>query len=385
MQSKITGLLSSVRLTFCSKYGNVHRQLRALVILDDLVQNAGPSFQRTFADEMLLERLRILVTDPVTDVEVREKCQALYRQWAFSYKNTPGMEGVASLYKQLPQRKRPRNAQDSKAVRETERMDDDEEEAHQRKASIAAEQSAVAGRRRSSVAESHSASSSIQFAPTSSSSQRGGGTAVPASHQKGPKERRGSKSKIRPFNFEKERPQINHVISMANIESTGLINTLKHMDKEKERVSDNAEAKRRFETCKQLRKQTFRYCNFVTDESYLATLLNANDQLMEVLMLYEQLDRAFDYDSDSEDYGDDAPSAAPPPPQQRMAGLSIREPAPPSMPPRPVFREPLPAASLVKDERKAKAREEQEEDEDDPFADRNAIPTPRFERGGMTW
>ena len=33
------------------KYGNVHRQLRALTILDGLIQNAGPRFQRAFADE----------------------------------------------------------------------------------------------------------------------------------------------------------------------------------------------------------------------------------------------------------------------------------------------------------------------------------------------
>lgn len=29
------------------KYGNVHRQIRALVLLDGLIQNAGTRFQRT--------------------------------------------------------------------------------------------------------------------------------------------------------------------------------------------------------------------------------------------------------------------------------------------------------------------------------------------------
>ena len=33
-----------------SKYGNMHRQLRALTILDALISNAGTRFQRTFAD-----------------------------------------------------------------------------------------------------------------------------------------------------------------------------------------------------------------------------------------------------------------------------------------------------------------------------------------------
>src|SRR5207342_542145 len=40
------------------KYGDTHRQLRALTLLDGLIQNAGPHFQRAFADEPLLERLR---------------------------------------------------------------------------------------------------------------------------------------------------------------------------------------------------------------------------------------------------------------------------------------------------------------------------------------
>lgn len=81
------------------KYGNAHRQLRALVILDGLIQNAGDRFQRSFADEMLLERLRVCGTSDVTDPDVRKKCSELFRNWANDYKTTPGMERVARLYK----------------------------------------------------------------------------------------------------------------------------------------------------------------------------------------------------------------------------------------------------------------------------------------------
>ncbi|KAJ6781168.1 hypothetical protein PWT90_10939 [Aphanocladium album] len=49
------------------KYGNVHRQVRALVLLDGLIQNAGPRFQRTFADEPLLERLRVCGSSELSD------------------------------------------------------------------------------------------------------------------------------------------------------------------------------------------------------------------------------------------------------------------------------------------------------------------------------
>ena len=82
-----------------SKYGNSHRQIRALVILDGLIQNAGGRFQRTFADEPLLERLRLLPRDEVVDEQVRQKCRVLFIQWANGYKNTPGLERIANLYK----------------------------------------------------------------------------------------------------------------------------------------------------------------------------------------------------------------------------------------------------------------------------------------------
>jgi hypothetical protein len=81
------------------KYGNNHRQIRALTILDGLIQNAGARFQRTFADEMLLERLRICGTSDLTDPLVRDKCKELFRSWAAEYKNVRGLEQIASLYK----------------------------------------------------------------------------------------------------------------------------------------------------------------------------------------------------------------------------------------------------------------------------------------------
>lgn len=81
------------------KYGNIHRQLRALTLLDGLIQNAGSRFQRTFADEMLLERLRVCGTADLSDPLVRDKCKVLFRQWAVEYKNVRGLEQIAALYK----------------------------------------------------------------------------------------------------------------------------------------------------------------------------------------------------------------------------------------------------------------------------------------------
>lgn len=45
------------------KYGNVHRQIRALVILRALTDNAGKGFQMNWANSQLLERLQMMATD----------------------------------------------------------------------------------------------------------------------------------------------------------------------------------------------------------------------------------------------------------------------------------------------------------------------------------
>lgn len=368
-----------------------------------MIQNAGSGFQKQFADEPLLERLRYIATDPLADDEVKAKCNSLYRQWAVSYKNTAGMQHVATLYKQLPQRKKAPNKEQSKVLRETERPDDEDEDDHPRRTSLSTGSSsqadaaaALAERRKSSSAQYHSAAGQLSFAPAGYQPSPGSAVFPEPLTSKPKKDKKGNKAhKARPFNFEKERPQITQTITTANIEATGLLNAMKHIDRDKERVSANATVKKRFETCKALRRQTFRYCSLVTEESYLGTLLNANDQLSDALILYEQLDRSFDYDSDSEDYDD--PDAMPrkgsalasPSTQQRFAGLSLSD--EPQMPQRPTkdfnptftFNPPENRKGKAKDE--AKDDEVDEEDEDDPFADRNAVNTPRIEKDEISW
>lgn len=99
------------------KYGNAHRQIRALVILDALIQNAGSRFQKAFADEPLLERLRILARDETVDADVRKRVNLLFRQWAVAYKGTTGLERIAALHKELPRRSKPQ-PQQSRIIRE---------------------------------------------------------------------------------------------------------------------------------------------------------------------------------------------------------------------------------------------------------------------------
>ena len=95
--------------------------------MDALIQNAGSRFQKAFADEPLLERLRILARDDTVDAEVRQKANVLFRGWAVAYKGTPGLERIAALHKELPRTKRPQpqqsrivRQQDAEAARERE-------------------------------------------------------------------------------------------------------------------------------------------------------------------------------------------------------------------------------------------------------------------------
>lgn len=85
------------------KYGTPHRQLRALEVLDSLVQNAGRSsrFEQLFDNDALLERLRICATSNLSDPAVKAKCKQLFLNWSVNYKDVNGMQELRTLYKVL--------------------------------------------------------------------------------------------------------------------------------------------------------------------------------------------------------------------------------------------------------------------------------------------
>ncbi|KAI9672986.1 MAG: putative actin patch assembly and actin polymerization protein [Caeruleum heppii] len=357
------------------KYGSVHMQLRALTILDGLMQNAGSRFQRAFADEPLLERLRIAATDPVSDPEVKGKCKLLFGQWSVAYSKTPGMERISSLYKQLPQRKKPRTQQQSKVLRETEA------------------EAELDGRERSSSTTSPTtpSSSSFRTAPLSSVSNTSAQT-------------KKSKLRSKPFNLEKEKPQLMESLASASVASTNLMNALKLINRENKRVSEDAEVLKRFETCKVLRRQILRYIQYVESEQWLGSLIHANEELVNALMAFEILDKSVDVDSDSDEdeWDDDSASkmAIKSPgggdATDTFAGLTLgdkSENAVPAKPPRPgmsMAMPPKPSFSATKgkyaqESPKEEPDDQDDDDEDDPFADRNAVSTPHMERPGMTW
>jgi hypothetical protein len=336
----------------------VHRQLRALIILDGLIQNAGTRFQKTFADEPLLERLRLLAKDDMVDAEVRQKVNVLFRQWAVAYKGTPGLERIAALYKQLPRTKRPLPHQ-SRIVRETEA---DVETQNPRSSSTTA--TAPTQSHGPSLQASSSAGKTVTLgsAPTVNSSLF----------------KKDKKNKNKPFNLEKEKGQLLETIASATVASTNLLNALQLINREVQRVSANPEVMQRFESCKLLRRQILRYIQLVESDQYIGSLLSANDQLVKALMAFEIMDKSIDDDSDSETEQRSplSPTSPTSPTFSRstsgaeaaMAGLSIQESAP-AKPPRPTSIPMPPVPSTGK--QRAQIDSEPEDDDDDPFSDVN--------------
>jgi LAS seventeen-binding protein 5 len=308
--------------------------------------------------------------DDLVDSDVRAKCNTLYRQWANTYKTTPGLSQISTLYKQLPQTKK-RQPSQSKVIRET------EAEA----ARTSPPTSPINRNFPSSVSSSSSKTASRPVAPgsTSSSSSFFGRS----KDKDKDKKNRGGK----PFNLEKEKGQLMETIASASVASTNLLNAIKLINRENQRVSENAECRNRFETCKVLRRQILRYIQLIESEQYIGSLLSANDELVKALMSYEIMDKSIEDDSDSdvEAYnagkarferrlsdGRDA--------EQSMANMSLNAAAaapPPSKPRKP--SPPIPAPAPQEPE------SEGEDDEDNPFADRNAVKTPAVERTGMKW
>lgn len=426
----------------------MHRQLRALTLLDGLIQNAGPRFQRSFVDEMLLERLRVCGTSDMSDPDVRKKCSQLFRGWATEYKNTPGMERLARLYKELPQRKQVVTQAQSRVVRETENPFDDDEDEADTAANAAAAAAARPGQASSSrppvVPQTQTQptgriESFSSFGKSSKSKDKRSSTS-------------GNNKKTRkPFNLETEKPVMKATIADASIATTDLTNTLQTINRELERISENEAAIQRFEKCKLLRRKILRYIYLVNSEEYLGSLLHANDELVTALMLFEQLDRSIGADSDSDDdlaeqahryrmiqeqaakdkesgSGPNSPTSAVPDiaslnlgdatsgrSSKRNSGIASPPPPPaapsrPAAPPRrpsamskPVLgrigaRPPVPTAAMVAADAArnrpaggAAGGDDSDgdsyvdDDENDPFADRNAVGTPRVEQGEPRW
>jgi LAS seventeen-binding protein 5 len=246
------------------KYGNVHRQLRALAILDGLILNAGSQFQRTFADEMLLERLRVCGASELTDPLVRNKCKRLFKNWSIDYKNKRGLEKIAALYQvlapgichrretdrknqELPRRTKVVTQERSKVLRETEQNPFEGEDEEDKPTPTSSRPTSYA-KPDNNFKSSTPPSSSDPFKFLSSKSKKDK-----------EKDKKSGKKKSKPFNLEEEKEAMKTCIAESSVASTNLLNALKLINREKERISENQNAVHHFDFCKLLRRKILRY------------------------------------------------------------------------------------------------------------------------------
>lgn len=268
------------------------------------------------------------------------------------------MERVTGLYRQLPKRKQPANQAKAKVLRESGTSDEPQ---------MGHTVSISAGNGPATVL------SGPKHKHTSSKSLK--------------KEKKEKKARDKTFNLEKEKPEILQTLASASVASTNLLNALKLVNRETQRVSEDAEVLNRFETCKQLRRQILRYIQHVESEEFLGSLIHANEELVTALMAFEVLDKSVDYDSDSDQdvlESGWSPDRDDHDLQESFAGLVINPPRPPR-PSRPMSIS-IPSSSKHRVYNSdSESETEEDDDEDNPFGDRNAIRTPNKEISQPTW
>ncbi|KAJ9478087.1 LAS seventeen-binding protein 5 [Pseudozyma hubeiensis] len=247
------------------KYSNVHGQKRALIILKALVENCGQRFQTTFANDQLVDRIKIMSQDQLVDASVRRLLMRVLLSWHQQFKDDPSMRMVAGLYAACGGGKK------SEAQKKNE-------------AAIAYRKLQEKQRIEAQIRSDRKAAEQLQKEEDKKNKLRG---------KKGVK---------RPaFNFEQEKPAILQSLAISQQVATALVNALQHVNREKESVTENARVQDYLVKTKVERKKIIRYVQLVKDEEFLGSLISANDQIILALELYDRLSKPADLDSDDEE------------------------------------------------------------------------------------
>ncbi|GFZ48656.1 hypothetical protein JCM24511_06405 [Saitozyma sp. JCM 24511] len=325
------------------KYGNVHRQLRALVILRALTENAGKGFQLNWADQQILGRLKDMAQDSLIDPKVKKRLILVFHAWSIQYKDEPRMTQVANLYRQYsghvgPAVKRPAagasatstiTAARGGSFNETDALynhswapgpgqrgadtyadlaaakADAEARKREREGRIALEQREAEIERKERELRRKQDMASIE-------ARRQREAAEEAERRRKMKEDSKKKpaQQQRPkFDLQKEKPQIMVSIANAIQAASVLVNACRHINREYENVTESPKVQDALDKAKAARRVIIRYIQVVTDETLVGTLLDANEKLSKPAVL----------DSDS----DDEPPKDPTDPKE-MEALSRR-------------------------------------------------------------
>ncbi|SPO22043.1 uncharacterized protein UTRI_02040_B [Ustilago trichophora] len=246
------------------KYSNVHGQKRALIILKALVENCGQRFQTTFANDQLVDRIKIMSQDQLVDASVRKLLMRVLLSWHQQFKDDPSMKMVAGLYHACGGGKKSEAQRKNEAAEAYRKL--------QEKQRIEAQ-----------IRSDRKAAEALQKEEEKKSKLRKKGTKRPA------------------FNFEQEKPAILQSLAISQQVATALVNALQHVNREKESVTQNARVQDYLVKTKVERKKIIRYVQLVKDEEFLGSLISANDQIILALELYDRLSKPAELDSDDEE------------------------------------------------------------------------------------
>lgn len=219
-------------------------------------------------------------TSDLSDPDVRRKCSELFRGWASEYRNTPGLERIAALYKELPRRKKVVTQERSKVLKETENPFGDEDEEEEPKSPpprhAAADGSSSSSQPSGLIAHARTPSlpggSQITGQVQSFSSLTG----KDKDKDKKKKDSKKGKKQPRKFNLEAEKDAMKVAIAESSIAATDLLNSLQSINREKERISENQVALQRFEACKGLRRKILRYVSVLSCFTWVGEMSEAN-------------------------------------------------------------------------------------------------------------
>lgn len=252
------------------KYGSVHGQKRAITILGALVENCSPRFQSSFADERLINQIKLTAADTLVDASVRRKLMRLLLSWQIMFSKEPSMRVVAGLYMACGggRAKQEREAQRKRS--EAEELLRKQEEARKREMQIRMDRK------------------------TAERLQK-------EEDKKNKKNKTAVRGQPRRFDYEQEKPKILNHLAVSSRSATNLVNALQHVNREKESVTVNSRVQQCLSVVKNERKQLVRYIQLVQDEEMVGALIEANERIVMALSLYDKLSKPSTSDSEDED------------------------------------------------------------------------------------
>ncbi|TYJ54213.1 hypothetical protein B9479_005139 [Cryptococcus floricola] len=318
------------------KYGNVHRQIRALIILRALTENASKGFQLNWANEQLMERLKLMATDQLTDPKVKKTLILVFHSWALHYKDEPRMTEVAGLWRKYssqgnhPSVKKPTSGAAVSGARSTTDQDIFSHDWNPAPGSrgadtytdLAAAKADASQRKREREAQLALEQREAEIERREREMKRKKDMEVVENRRRKEREeeeerRRAAKEagknkkaapKKPPFNFEKEKPAIMVAVAEAIRAASNLLNACRLVNREHETVTESPRVQDCLDKAKVARRAIIRYIQVVNDEEYVGALLDANEKIVESIQLYDRLSKPAALDSDSEDEADNVAS-----------------------------------------------------------------------------